>query len=123
MAEIELNRLKGQCLDRRIPDGETLIQEVFAWTGARNGGQIRRALAVYLGGRTNENDGFTLHFRLDEALDRVSELVDASQAESGDIEYRASVSVRDESIIEFFERYEDMDALIAHSESAHFQDE
>lgn len=37
MAEIEFNRLKGQCLDRRIPDGETLKQEVFAWTEARNG--------------------------------------------------------------------------------------
>ena len=36
MAEIEFNRLQGQCLDRRIPDGETLQQEVSAWTRARN---------------------------------------------------------------------------------------
>jgi hypothetical protein len=36
MAEIEFNRLKGQCLDRRIPDAETLRAEVTAWTESRN---------------------------------------------------------------------------------------
>jgi quinol monooxygenase YgiN len=57
-----------------------------------------------------------------EFLDRVTEVVDDSRSESGVIQYRASVSVRDENLIEFFERYEDMDALIAHSESSHFQE-
>ena len=36
-AEIELSVLSRQCLDRRIPDQETLIAEVAAWEAARNG--------------------------------------------------------------------------------------
>ena len=36
MAESELSVLSGQCLDRRIPDKQTLIEEVAAWEHARN---------------------------------------------------------------------------------------
>ncbi len=36
MAEIELSALSRQCLDRRIPDHDTLVQEVAAWERARN---------------------------------------------------------------------------------------
>ncbi|SEP11351.1 DDE superfamily endonuclease, partial [Halogranum amylolyticum] len=36
MAEIEINVLSRQCLDRRIPDAATLQQEVAAWVGDRN---------------------------------------------------------------------------------------
>lgn len=36
MAEIELSVLKGQCLDRRIPDIATMQTEVAAWTTDRN---------------------------------------------------------------------------------------
>ena len=36
MAEIELSVLVRQCLDRRIPDKETLIREVMAWEMQRN---------------------------------------------------------------------------------------
>lgn len=36
MAEIELSVLARQCLDRRIPDRETLKQEVAAWEQRRN---------------------------------------------------------------------------------------
>lgn len=36
MAEIELGVLQRQCLDRRIPDEETLNQEVTAWEQRRN---------------------------------------------------------------------------------------
>jgi transposase len=36
MAEIELAILTKQCLDRRIPDGETLAREVAAWERERN---------------------------------------------------------------------------------------
>ena len=36
MAEIELGVLAGQCLDRRLPDRQTLEQEVAAWVAARN---------------------------------------------------------------------------------------
>jgi len=36
MAEIELSALKGQCLDRRIPDMATMRAEVAAWQNNRN---------------------------------------------------------------------------------------
>jgi hypothetical protein len=36
MAEIELSVLKGQCLDRRIPDMTTMQDEVAAWEKERN---------------------------------------------------------------------------------------
>ena len=36
MAEIELSVLARQCLERRIPDQETLKQEVAAWERVRN---------------------------------------------------------------------------------------
>ena len=36
MAEIELSVLARQCLDRRIPDKQTLQGEVTAWERRRN---------------------------------------------------------------------------------------
>ena len=36
MAESELGVLSTQCLDRRIPDKQALIEEVAAWEAARN---------------------------------------------------------------------------------------
>ena len=36
MAEIEISVLLGQCLDRRIPDDETLQAEIAAWESERN---------------------------------------------------------------------------------------
>jgi DDE superfamily endonuclease len=36
MAESELSILSRQCLDRRIPDKQTLANEVAAWQHARN---------------------------------------------------------------------------------------
>ena len=41
MAEIEIGVLRGQCLDRRLEDGERLAREVAAWTRARNGAGAR----------------------------------------------------------------------------------
>jgi transposase len=43
MVEIEIGVLKAQCLDRRIPDRETLVREVAAWEKTRNaaGARIR----------------------------------------------------------------------------------
>ena len=41
MAEIELSALTRQCLDRRIPDKETLIREVAAWQNQRNDEVVR----------------------------------------------------------------------------------
>lgn len=40
IAEIELSVLARQCLDRRIPDRDTLTAEVAAWVAARNAEQI-----------------------------------------------------------------------------------
>lgn len=40
MAEIELSVLAGQCLDRRLPDVETLTREVAAWEEARNSARM-----------------------------------------------------------------------------------
>ena len=39
MAESELSVLTGQCLDRRIPDKPTLVEEVAAWETERNKNQ------------------------------------------------------------------------------------
>jgi hypothetical protein len=36
MAESELSVLSSQCLDRRIPDRQTLTEEVAAWEANRN---------------------------------------------------------------------------------------
>jgi hypothetical protein len=36
LAESELSVLTGQCLDRRIPDKRTLVEEVAAWETERN---------------------------------------------------------------------------------------
>ena len=36
MAESELSVLSSQCLDRRIPDKQALIDEVAAWQDSRN---------------------------------------------------------------------------------------
>jgi hypothetical protein len=36
MAEIELSALVRQCLDRRLPNVQTLAQEVQAWQQQRN---------------------------------------------------------------------------------------
>jgi DDE superfamily endonuclease len=40
MAEIELSALGQQCLDRRIPNIETLTKEVAAWEEKRNNAQV-----------------------------------------------------------------------------------
>ena len=37
MAELKKNVLRSQCLDRRIPDWETLCREIAAWQRDRNG--------------------------------------------------------------------------------------
>jgi hypothetical protein len=41
MVEIEIGVLDGQCLDRRIPDVETVEREVQAWQNSRNENQIK----------------------------------------------------------------------------------
>ncbi len=41
MVEIEIGVLKGQCLDRRIPDVATLCAEIAAWEKACNAAGAR----------------------------------------------------------------------------------
>ena len=41
MAEIELSVLQRQCLNRRIPDRETLVEEIAAWEKQRNEQQAK----------------------------------------------------------------------------------
>jgi len=41
MAEIELNVMQKQCLNRRIPSIPLIEMEVNAWTDARNGKECR----------------------------------------------------------------------------------
>jgi hypothetical protein len=41
MAESELSVLSGQCLDRRIPDKQTLTNEVAAWEHVRNNKHVK----------------------------------------------------------------------------------
>ena len=41
MAESELSVLSAQCLDRRIPDKQTLIEEVATWQQDRNKNHTR----------------------------------------------------------------------------------
>ena len=47
MAEIELGVLSGQCLDRRIPNQETLERETDAWQQRRNQEGIRVNLSLF----------------------------------------------------------------------------
>ena len=42
IAEIDLNAMTGQCLDRRIPDEWTLTLELIAWESRRN--QLHRPI-------------------------------------------------------------------------------
>ena len=44
MAESELSVLSVQCLDRRIPDRQTLIEQVAAWQDCRKAHHGRLAL-------------------------------------------------------------------------------
>ena len=41
MVEIEIGVLRGQCLDRRIGDRETLVTEIDAWKRQRNASGAR----------------------------------------------------------------------------------
>lgn len=36
MVEIEIGNMNQQCLDRRIPDWDTLVRELSAWEQSRN---------------------------------------------------------------------------------------
>jgi len=58
--------------------------------------------------------------KIDEARDLASELVEASNEEAGLIEYRAAVDIEDETVLRFFEEYEDEAAFESHLGTDHF---
>jgi hypothetical protein len=41
MAESKLSVLSVQCLDRRIPDKQTMAEEVAAWEDSRNNKHVK----------------------------------------------------------------------------------
>jgi hypothetical protein len=47
LAESELGVLTSQCLDRRIPDKATLIEEIAAWEHDRNAKPHQGRLAIH----------------------------------------------------------------------------
>jgi hypothetical protein len=56
MAEIEFSALKVQCLDRRIPDMETLQAELTAWESARHNGMKKISWQFTSFGRENQTE-------------------------------------------------------------------
>jgi hypothetical protein len=56
MAEIELSVLKGQCLDRRIPDMATMQIEAAAWERDRNNSAKKNCLAIHDTGRSDQTE-------------------------------------------------------------------
>ncbi|MCY4730555.1 antibiotic biosynthesis monooxygenase [Natronomonas gomsonensis] len=60
--------------------------------------------------------------KLDEALELADNLVDESNQEPGMIDYRATQDIQDETVIRFFEQYEDGEAFESHTQTDHFQE-
>ena len=56
----------------------------------------------------------------DRVLDRIDELQEHTREEPGVIEYVASTDVEDPNLLRFTERYEDEEALGAHTQTDHF---
>lgn len=56
------------------------------------------------------------------AIERASELAEASRAEPGNIDYQVATDIEDETVLRFFEQYDDAAAFEAHGESDHFQE-
>ena len=54
MAEIELSVLSRQCLDRRVPDFETLEAEAAAWQERRDAAGRQDRVALQNGGCTHQ---------------------------------------------------------------------
>jgi quinol monooxygenase YgiN len=57
-----------------------------------------------------------------EALDLAETLVEQSNREPGMIDYQAATDIRDETVIRFFEQYEDAEAFESHTQTDHFQE-
>jgi hypothetical protein len=81
MAESELSVLTVQCLDRRIPDKETLTAEAAAWQDSRN---KKHAKADW-------------HFTTTDARTKLKRLYPAMSGESGERSYRVTRLARKSS--------------------------
>jgi quinol monooxygenase YgiN len=57
----------------------------------------------------------------EDALEMVRDLVVASRAEDGVLDYRATTDVEDPDTLRFVEQYEDEAALQAHLETDHYE--
>jgi quinol monooxygenase YgiN len=57
----------------------------------------------------------------EEALAHIEDLTEPSRAEDGMLDYRATTDVEDPNVVRFVERYEDDEALAAHTQTDHFQ--
>jgi DDE superfamily endonuclease len=57
LAESELAVLSSQCLDRRIPDKQTLIEEIAAWEHDRNANHTKANWHFTTRGATPRTDG------------------------------------------------------------------
>ncbi|MEF8887254.1 MAG: putative quinol monooxygenase [Haloarculaceae archaeon] len=58
----------------------------------------------------------------DEALEQIADLAETvREEEDGVLDYRATTDVNDPNVVRFFERYEDEQALAAHSQTDHYQ--
>ena len=55
-AEMEISAMVGQCLNRRLPDRETLRREVDAWQERRNPRSRARGLAIHDRRRTDQTE-------------------------------------------------------------------
>lgn len=58
--------------------------------------------------------------RREEALDHVTTLAEATQAEDGVLDYSATTDVQDPNVVRFVEQYEDEAALDAHQQTDHY---
>jgi hypothetical protein len=74
MVEIEIGVMVSQCLDRRIPDKATLIEEVAHWERARN----------------LEGAGIKWLFTLDRAREKLGRLYPAPRPEAAGAPKRAA---------------------------------
>lgn len=60
--------------------------------------------------------------RREEAIDRITELVEQSRDETGTVSYRAMRDLSEPNVVRFFEQFDDVAAAQAHTESAQYRE-
>jgi len=106
---------------------------VTGWTETGTGGLAGRAAAwthaFFVAPRDGRDAMLVIHAsmpldpeRRDEALEQIADLAETvREEEPGVLDYRATTDVNDPNVVRFFERYEDEQALAAHSQTDHYQ--